>query len=179
MTPRLYTYVATAILAAALSAWGTWSVQAWRYGAKEAKRLQVAQVAEEARQTDAKQQRQFNDQTSGKHARQVATLNKQLGDSRAQNALLSDRQCLDAGTVRMLNAIGKTPAPTRGLRAPAGQSDGAAAAVAGSGNDASPGYAGERATADHIAQCRAGYAQLSDQLGKIIDIEERRQGRAP
>ena len=102
----------------------------------------------------------------------MATLNTQLGDARAQIALLSDRQCLDAGTVRMLNGIG---ASGLGVRAPAVQSAGAAAAAAATWPDAAAeGHATERDTAGHIALCRARYAQVSGQLNQILDIEDAR-----
>ena len=69
----------------------------------------------------------------------------------------------------MLNGIG---AGGIGVRAPAGEPAGAAAAAAGRG-------ASERDTASHIALCRASYAAVSDQLNKILDIEEARgQGDA-
>lgn len=168
---RLYTYVAAALAAAALAGAGTWHVQEWRFGAKEAKRLLREREADDLRQADARQQRKFNDLAGGKHAAVVDALNRQLGDARARIALLSTtRQCLDAGTVRLLNDIGRPGG--LGLRAAAGQPAGAAGAAAGSGNDG-PG-ASERATADHIAVCRAGYARLSDQLNQILDVEARR-----
>lgn len=166
MIAGLYTYVATALVAVAVGAGGAWRVQEWRWTANTAEQQEAER---QARESDARQQRRINDQAAGAHARTVATLNTQLGDARAQIALLSDRQCLDAGTVRMLNNIG---ASGLGVRAPAGEPAGAAAAAAGRG-------ASERDTASHIALCRASYAAVSDQLNKILDIEEARgQGNA-
>jgi hypothetical protein len=82
-------------------------VQEWRWGAKEAQRMEIKHEAEEARQTDARQQRQFNDTASGRHAAMVATLSNKLGDARGQITTQSaDRQCLDARTVGMLNNLG-------------------------------------------------------------------------
>lgn len=170
MIPSLYTYVATALVALAVGASGAWRVQEWRWTANTAEQQEAER---QARESDARQQRRINDQAAGAHARTVATLNTQLGDARAQIALLSDRQCLDAGTVRMLNGIG---ASGLGVRAPAGEPPGAAAAAAGSGPDGAPaGYASERDTASHIALCRARYAEVSGQLNQILDVEERRR----
>jgi len=172
--PGLYTYVAVAVAAAALGGTAAWRTQEWRHGAIEAKRLQAERVATEARDTDARQQRAFNDRAAGTHAAALAGVNTQLGKARAQIALLSsDRQCLDAGTVRMLNHIGN-PAGGLGLRAAAGQPAGTASAASGSRTDAA-GYASERSTADQIATCRAQQAELSAQLSRILDIEDRRQ----
>ncbi|WP_243021768.1 hypothetical protein [Simplicispira sedimenti] len=157
----MWAYVLALLVGAGGAAWGTWQVQEWRWTANTAAQREAEH---QARESDARQQRRFADQAAGAHARTVATLNNRLGDARAQIALLSDRQCLDAGTVRMLNNIG---ASGLGVRAPAGQPAGAAAAAAGRG-------ASERDTASHIALCRASYAAVSDQLNKILDIEDGR-----
>lgn len=177
MIAGLYTYAATALVAAALAAGGAWRVQEWRHGAKEAQRLQAERVADEARQTDARQQRQLNDTAAGRHAAVLARLSNQLGDARAQIATLSaDRQCLDARTVGMLNNLGTASA--LGLRTPAGEPAGATGAIAA--HTPNTGYASERDTADWIAQCRVRYGAVADQLNEILDIEERRQqGAAP
>lgn len=176
MTPRIWTYVATGIVATALASAGTWRVQEWRWGAKEAQRLDAERVADEARQTDAKQQRQFNDTASGRHAATVASLATKLGDARAQIATLStSRQCLDARTVGMLNSLGT--ASSLGLRTPASQPAGAAAAIAAPEADhtPTPGYASERDTAEWIAICRTQHDALASQVNEILDIEDRRQ----
>ena len=168
--PGLYTYAATAIVAGALAFGAGWKVQAWRYDAADADRMRAEQTAAAARESDARQQRRFADQAAGVHARTVATLNNQLGDARAHIARLSDRQCLDAGTVRMLNGIG---APTGlGMRATAANPAGAPTAPATPAPD--DGYSTERDTADHIATCRASYAAVSDQLNRILDFEDKR-----
>lgn len=179
MIPGIWTYVATGLVAAALASTGTWRVQEWRWGAKEAQRLAAERVADEARQSDAKQQRQFNDTASGRHAATVATLSNKLGDARAQIATLStSRQCLDARTVGMLNNLGTTGG--LGLRTTARQSAGAAAATAADQADgsASSSYASERDTADWIAICRTRHDELANQVNEILDIEDRRQAGA-
>ncbi len=176
--PRLWTYVATAIAAAALAAAGTWRVQEWRHGAIDAKRLAAAAAERDAQDREAESQREYNQVRAGMHAAALAGLNTQLGDARAHIATLSTtRRCLGAGTVGLLNGIGKPPGLA--LRATAGQPAGAAQAAAGSAaDDAAAGYASESDTAGHIATCRAWYGEVESQLNKIIDIEERRQGRA-
>jgi type II secretory pathway component HofQ len=177
--PNITGYAAVALVAAALASAGTWQAQEWRYGAKEAQRLQLEREADELRQEDVRQARLLDDKAAAQHATDLAQLNTQLGDARAHIAALSrDRQCLGAGTVRVLNAIGKPPAGD--VRAAAGQPDGPPPAAAGSAADgAQPtGYASERDTADYIALCRKGYAELSSQLNRIQDIEERRHAPA-
>ncbi len=179
MIARLWTYVATGLVAAALASTGTWRLQEWRWGAKEAQRLAAERVADEARQSDAKQQRQFNDTASGRHAAAVANLSNKLGDARAQIATLStSSQCLDARTVGMLNNLGTTGG--LGLRTPASQSAGAAAAVAAPETDHTPttGYASERDTAEWIAICKTRHDELANQVNEILDIEDRRQAGA-
>lgn len=157
----MWAYVLALLVGAGGAAWGTWQVQEWRWTANTAAQREAEH---QARESDARQQRRFNDQAAGAHARTVAALNTQLGDARAQIALLSDRQCLDAGTVRMLNGIG---ASGIGVRAPTGSPAGAPAAPAERG-------ASERDTAEHIALCRARYAEVSGQLNQILDIEDGR-----
>jgi hypothetical protein len=172
----IYTHVAAALLGAAIAATGTWQVQAWRWGAQEADRMRAEQVAQEARETDARQQRHFADLAAGRHAQQLATINTQLGDARAHIARLSSRPCLGSGTVGMLNNIGATSGI--GVRTHPGQLAGAPPAPAAPAPDDAAGYATERDTADHIATCRASYAAVSDQLNQILDIEDRRRHAA-
>ncbi|WP_343591893.1 hypothetical protein [Paracidovorax wautersii] len=177
--PNITGYAAVALAAAALAGAGTWRVQEWRHDAIDARRQQAEREVEALQQADARQSRAFADRQAGQHAAELAQLNTQLGDARAHIAALSrDRQCLGAGTVRVLNAIGKSPAGD--VRAAAGQPDDPPPAAAGSAADgAQPaGYASERDTADYIALCRKGYAELSSQLNRIQDIEERRHAPA-
>lgn len=134
-------------------------------------RLVAAKVADDARQSDAIQQRKGNDIAAGQHAAALATVNHQLGSANAKIALLSGRQCFDAGTVGMLNAIG-APAGADDVRAPPGDPAGApAAAAAGAGLR----FATERDTAAAIATCRARYTEVASQINQILDIEDRRQ----
>ncbi len=78
-------------------------------------------------------------------------MHEEPGYARAHVAL-SDRQCLDAGTVRLLNATGRLPGGV-GLRTSASH----LAGPTGPGADAGAGgYATERDTAADIAPCRVG-----------------------
>jgi len=166
------THIAAAAVAGALAFGAGWQVQALRWGAADADRMRAEQTAAAARESDARQQRRFADHTAARHAATLATLNTQLGDARAHIARLSDRPCLAAGTVRMLNNIG---APTGlGVRAPAANLAGATLDPAAPAPDDASSYATERDTADHIATCRASYAAVSDQLNQILDIEDKR-----
>lgn len=116
-------------------------------------------AAEQARESDAVLQRKFSDQVAGQHAAEIATITNKLGAAHEKIAQLSGRQCLDAGTVGVLNAIGGDPVPTAAVNP-----DSAPAAAA---TDQDVGEA--------IATCRAQYATVSDQLNKILDIEAQRQ----
>lgn len=172
MIPGLYTHAIAAAVAGAVAFGGAWQVQAWRWGAADADRMRAEQTAATAREATARQQRHEADQAAAKHAATLAALNTKLGDARAHIARLSDRQCLAAGTVRMLNNIG---APTGlGVRAPAANPAGAPPAPAAPAPDDATSYATERDTADHIATCRASYAAVSDQLNQILDFEDKR-----
>jgi len=165
----MWAYVLALLVGAGGAAWGTWQVQEWRWTANTAAQREAEH---QARDSDARQQRRFADQAAARHAATLAQLNAQLGDARAHIARLSDRRCLAAGTVGMLNNIG---APTGlGMRAPAANPAGAPAAPATPAPDDASSYATERDTADHIATCRASYAELSSQLNQILDFEDKR-----
>lgn len=178
MTAGIYTYVATAIGAGLLAAAGAWQVQDWRWIANtQAAELELQSAqrqADEARASDARQQRLFNETAAGRHAVTVAGITPQLLKANDHIATLSgDRQCLGGSTVRVLNTIG-APARGLGLRTPAGQSEGAATAAAGSAADDAGGFASERDTTNWIATCRAWYGEVSGQLNEILNIEDRR-----
>lgn len=176
ISTTLYTHAAAALVAAALASGGTYKVMDWREQAHNTARLEAQRIADEAAQTDARQQRQFADTAAGKHATQLAAINNLLGDARAHIAKLSNRRCLSAGTVGLLNGINAGP-PGLGVRASASGFAGAPPAPAADhADDARAGYASERDTAEAIAICRAGYAELAGQLNAILDIEDARQG---
>jgi hypothetical protein len=123
-------------------------------------------AARDLANSDRLQQRKFADRAAGQQAATVAAISTQLGDAREKIAQLSGRQCLDAGTVGMLNNIGAEPS-----RAAAGEpADQAPAAATGGGFR----FATERDTAVAIATCRAYYGEVSGQLNQILDIEDRR-----
>lgn len=171
----IYTHTAAALLAAALAGAGTYKVMDNAHQAEAAERLQAERIADQAAQTDAKQQRQFNDRAAGDHAAQLAAINAKLGGARAHIAQLSSRPCLSARTVGLLNNINASP-PGLGVRTPAGILAGSPPAPAAHpADDASAAYASERDTADAIATCRARYAAVAGQVNAILDIEDARQ----
>lgn len=166
------THIAAALVAGVLAFAAGWQVQAWRWAAADGERAAQDLIAQQARETDARQQRHFADQAAARHAAALATVQTQLGDARAHIARLSDRPCLSAGTARMLNNIG---ASGLGVRTPAANPAGAPPAPAAPAPDDA--YVTERDTAEHIALCRASYAEVSDQLNQILDIEDERERR--
>ena len=194
MQARLYTYLATALVAAMLASIVTWRVQEWRWhannAAEQADRDEVARREQQRRDREAGEQRATNDRKAGEHATELANINTQLFYANDKIAKLSDRRCLDAGTVGMLNAIGKPTGSGLGLRATTGHAASTAAAAAGSADDdninnghapigepSADVYASEQDAARQIAVCRAEYGKVSDQLNKILDIEDRRDAQ--
>ncbi|MBP8285387.1 MAG: hypothetical protein KAX57_00955 [Rhodoferax sp.] len=158
MSPALIIALAAAVFAAG----GATGIK-WQIGVQARATL----AAQTAREGDAKRQVRAIDTASTTHVATLARLNNQLGTAREQIALLSGRECLDAGTVGLLNAIGHQPMPAAAPE-PADQ---APATAAGAGIR----FATERDTASAIATCRARYAELSSQLDQILDIEDARQ----
>lgn len=154
--------LAQIVIAIAIFAGGTATGIKWHVGIVAARDLE----AQQARETDARQQRQFGDQAAGKHAGTVATLNNQLGNAREKILQLSGRACLDAGTVGVLNATGVID----GAAAAGQPADPGAAAAAG----ADVRFATDGDTAGYIALCRTRYAEVGDRLNNILDIEDRR-----
>jgi hypothetical protein len=139
-----------------MGAAGGWRVQEWRWQANTAA---AAQAASEALQSDQRQQRRLADAAAGQHAAALVSINRQLGVAREKIASLSGRQCLDAGTVGVLNAIGGDV----DLRAAAGDTQGAAGAAAS-----------DRDVAAALAACRSAYATVRNQVIQILDIEDKR-----
>ena len=134
----------------------------WQLGVQARADMAAADV----RASDAKRQIKTIDKAAVAHVTALATINNKLGDAREKIALLSGRECLDAGTVGVLNAIGAEPVP-----AAAGEPSGATATPA---SGVGIRFATERDTAGAIAICRARYAELSSQTNKILDIEDQR-----
>lgn len=148
-----------AILLIIFAAGGTTGIK-WQLGVRARADLTTA----EARASDAKQQRSFDDKAATTHAAALAAINQKLGDSRAYTAKLSDRECLVARTVSLLNDIGDQPVP-----AAAGEPESSTTTVAAGGGLR---FATERDVAGAIAICRARYAEVSSQVNQILDIED-------
>ena len=154
--------LAQLVLALAIFAAGGATGIKWQIGVH----AQAELAADEIRASDSKRQIRTNDQAATRHAGALASLNTKLGGAREKIATLSGRECLDADTVGLLNDIGDQPVP-----AAAGDPAGASSAVAtGTGLR----FATDRDTAGFIALCRARYAEVSGQLGRILDIEDAR-----
>ena len=154
--------LAQIVIALAIFAAGAAGGIKWELGVQARAELAVAEV----RATDARRQIRVGDQAAANHASELAIINNKLGDARAQIATLSGRECLSAGTVGMLNAIGDQPVPAAAGQ-PAGET---AATAAGTGIR----FSTDRDTASAIAVCRARYAEVSDQLNQVLDIEDAR-----
>ena len=150
-----------AIAALIFAAGGAGGIK-WQLGVQ----ARVELAAADARASAAKRQIKVIDKAAGAHVAALATVNNKLGDARAHIAKLSGRECLGAGTVSVLNAIGDQPVPAATLDAA-----GPPAAAATSGGLR---FATESDVASAIAVCRAGYAGLSSQVNQILDIEEAR-----
>lgn len=151
-----------AALAALIFAFGAAGGIRWHAGQDAI----AAQAATAVRESEAKRQIKIIDRAAGEHVAALAAINNKLGNAREKIALLSGRECLDAGTVSVLNAIGAEPVP-----AAAGEPAGAPATPA---TGVGIRFATERDTAGAIAFCRARYAELSSQTNQILDIEAAR-----
>lgn len=151
-----------AVIAALIFVSGAAGGVKWQLGVQARKDVAAA----EARQSDAIQQRKFGDKAATTHAATLAAINNKLGNAREQIAKLSGRECLDAGTVGLLNTIGDQP-----VRAATGEPAGAPGAAA---SGAGLRFATDRDTASAIAICRARFAEVTSQVNQILDIEEKR-----
>lgn len=149
--------------------------QAWqaRYDREALSRLEYQRLADKAADLKRHSERATADKAAGEHATTLETLNKQLGGAHAQIALLSRRQCLDAGTVSMLNGIGAAAPRADNVRAVARDSSSAAPTPSLAAHDAAE-FASERDVAEAIAICRIRYEELLSQVNGILDIEENR-----
>ncbi len=157
------------VLAVAVAS--AWAGSQWQAGRAAQAELAVRDQAAELQRL----QRRAMDAGALQHAEHLRTLNRQLGAAHARIAQLAGRDCLDPGTVGVLNDIGGA------VRAAAGQPAPAAAAPAADRGDGIPGGAGLRYSTDRdvaaaLAVCRARYAEVSGQLDAILDIEEARHG---
>lgn len=155
----------------AMAAGSFWAGYQWHAG-----RTAQAELAAQEHAADLQRiQRRAMDGGALQHAQRVRILNAQLGAAHARIAQLSGRDCLDPGTVGMLNDIGGDPVRTA-PRQPAGE---AAAAAERRGNGHAGGglrYSTDQDAATAIAICRARYEEVSGQLNRILDIEDARHG---
>lgn len=129
-----------------------------------------AERAVQARAALVKLETKYREQGE-RHAEVVAQLNTDLSDARLElDRHTTGRGCLSAAAVRVLNRTGRVPAPAA---APAE----APSAADGPEDDGAGWFATDRDVADALAECRTRYAEVSDQLNRIIDIEVDRTSR--
>lgn len=172
-------YVLVGALAGGLSAAGAWHLQGQRWQARY-DREALARAGEDALELAAANAllASMRDQADGaslRHAIELQSINEQLGGAHAHIATLSDRQCLGAGTVRVLNSIAPGSSSGGDVRAVAVDPSGAAPTPSPAANDAAEDeYASERDVAEFIATCRAQYGEVSSQVNQILDIEDAR-----
>ena len=155
-------WAAQAVIAALIFMAGGAGGIKWQLGVQARAELAAADL----RARDGAQQVKVSDQAATAHVATLANINNKLGDAREKIALLSGRECFDAGTLGVLNAIGDQPVPVT-----ASESAGPAPAVASGGGLR---FATDRDAAGAIAICRARYAEVSSQINQILDIEEAR-----
>jgi hypothetical protein len=172
-------YVLVASLAGGLAAAGAWHLQGQRWQAlydREAlHRAGEKALAEAAAEAVREAQRDEADGASLRHAMELKSINEQLGGAHAHIAELSDRQCLGAGTVRVLNRIAPGSSSSGDVRAAAGNPSSAAPTPSPAADDAAQDeFASERDVAEFIAACRAQYGEVSSQVNQILDIEDAR-----
>lgn len=147
---------------------GVWLGYRWHVGIAAKAEIDAMAAAEQSRQAI----QDMADRRAIGHAQQVRSLNQQLGAAHARIAQLGQRDCLDPGTVGLLNAIGTT------MPATPGQPEGAPSALTSySGHGLS--FSTARDLASQIAVCRTAHAELADQLNAILDIEEARHAQKP
>lgn len=147
---------------------GVWLGYRWHIGIAAKAEIDAMAVAEQRRQAI----QAMADQRAIGHAQQVRSLNQQLGVAHARIAQLGQRDCLDPGTVSLLNVIGTTmPTP------PSQSQDSASAAASYSGHGLN--FSTARDLASQIAVCRTAHSELADQLNAILDIEEARHAQKP
>ena len=174
LIPTPWRILAAVLLAGGLFGAGVWTGDAWRQG-----RVAVAQVsAHEHANEQQRLQARYAASVATKHAVRVRTLNRQLETAHARIAQLYGRDCLDPGTVGVLNDIGGAD-----VRTAAGEPDGAAGAAAGDRGNGVAGaglrFSTNRDVAGALALCRARYAEVAGQVNAILDIEEARHAQKP
>lgn len=156
------------IVALGVFLFGVWLGYQWHAGMAAKAQFAAHQAAEKNKQAI----QDMADQRAIGHAERVRALNTQLGAAHARISQLTRRDCLDPGTVGMLNSIG--PA----LPAAASQSENSPPAPAA---DSGLGlrFSTSRDLAEQIAICRAAHTELADQLNAILDIEDARHAQKP
>lgn len=135
----IYTYVATAILSAVLAFGGAWCVQDWRYGSKEADRLEAAAEQKRMNEKAADVAASGHETDKAKTRVQFKTIYQEV--DRVVEKPVYRNVCLDDDGLRLIQAaIGAQPAASQpaptlpGLKPPARWFGWGRASV-GAGND--------------------------------------------
>ena len=98
----IYTYVATALIAAALAATGAWKFQEGRYAKKEVERIAAQQVADDAARAKAASAATAFEGDRIKTRTKFVTITETVDHVIAQIEY-RDRPCLDDAGLRILN----------------------------------------------------------------------------
>lgn len=105
----VYTHLAAAILAAALAGWGAWVTQDWRYGAKEAARLESVIEAKRMNEKAADGAATGHEADKAKAKVQFRTIYQEV--ERVVERPVYRNVCLDDDGLRIISAaIGAKPA---------------------------------------------------------------------
>jgi hypothetical protein len=105
----MYVYVAIAIIAALSAATGTWKVQEWRYGAKEAQRLEQAREDRAMREKTIDHAAVGHEKDRGALRTEFITITQEVERVIEKPFYVASELCLDGDGLRELNAA-RTPA---------------------------------------------------------------------
>lgn len=117
----VYTHAAALIVGAALAATGTWLVQDWRYGAKEAARL-AAVVAAERRQDKASYDASTKFEKGRTNVETVFQTITETVEVIVDRPVYRDTTCFDPdGLQQLTRSIAETAAPSAGGTVPSAE----------------------------------------------------------
>ena len=148
MLPGLYTYVATALVAAALGGAGAWKVQGWRFAAQDAQRLEAQAEATRINEKAASAASTSFETKKASNETRYRTITVEVEKIVDRPVYL--QQCLDDDGLRLINSQirRETPPGQLGLKlprpgAPGGHDGQKGGAVGGADGAAVPGLPGQ------------------------------------
>ena len=113
MLPAVPLPLIAAVVALAVGAGGAWKVQAWRWAAADAERVQ-----QQAEATRMAEKRSGAAGLAYEPSRAAAAVERQIVYQEVERVIdrpvYRDRECLDADGVRIVNAASQQPAPASG-----------------------------------------------------------------